>query len=91
VAPFFPATFALLMRKRPPARTAGFILAVSGLGAALFPWTMGVLSTQTGSLRVAMIVPWTLAVLLLVLSLVFRSTASFSTSREGEGSVKLGV
>jgi MFS transporter, FHS family, glucose/mannose:H+ symporter len=91
VAPFFPATFALLMRKRPPARTAGFILAVSGLGAALFPWTMGVLSTQTGSLRVAMIVPWTLAVLLLVLSLVFRSTASFSTSREGEGSVKLSV
>jgi len=91
VAPFFPATFALLMRKQPPARTAGFILAVSGLGAALFPWMMGVLSTQTGSLRMAMVVPWALAVLLLVLSLVFRSTASFSTSREGEGSVKLGV
>ena len=91
VAPFFPATFALLMRQRPPARTAGFILAVSGLGAALFPWMMGVISTQTGSLRIAMVVPWTLAVLLLLLSLVFRSTTSFSTSRKGEGSVKLGV
>jgi FHS family glucose/mannose:H+ symporter-like MFS transporter len=91
VAPFFPATFAVLMRQQPAARTAGFILAVSGLGAALFPWMMGVLSTQTGSLRVAMVVPWTLAVLLLLLSLVFRSTASFSTSREGEGSVKLRV
>jgi FHS family glucose/mannose:H+ symporter-like MFS transporter len=91
LAPFFPATFALLMRQQPPARTAGFILAVSGLGAALFPWMMGVLSTHTGSLRIAMVVPWTLAVLLLLLSLVFRSTASFSTSREGEGSVKLGV
>jgi fucose permease len=91
IAPFFPATFALLMRRQPPARVAGFILAVSGLGAALFPWMMGVLSTQTGSLRVAMIVPWTLAVLLLLLSLVFRSTASFSTSRKGESSVKLGV
>jgi fucose permease len=79
------------MRMQPPARTAGFILAVSGLGAALFPWMMGVLSTQTGSLRIAMVVPWTLAVLLLLLSLVFRSTASFSTFREGEGSVKLGV
>ena len=91
VAPFFPATFALLMRRQPPARTAGFVLAVSGLGAALFPWMMGVLSTQTGSLRLAMVVPWTLAVLLLLLSLVFRSSASFSTSREGESSVKLGV
>lgn len=91
LAPFFPATFALLMQKQPPARTAGFILAVSGLGAALFPWMMGVLSTQTGSLRIAMIVPWTLAVLLLLLSVVFRSTASFSTSGKGETSVKLGV
>jgi len=91
VAPFFPVTFALLMGQRPPARTAGFILAVSGLGAALFPWMMGVLSTQTGSLRIAMVVPWTLAVLLLLLILVFRSTTAFSTSREGEGSVKLGV
>jgi hypothetical protein len=36
-------------------------------------------------------VPWTLAVLLLLLILVFRSTTAFSTSREGEGSVKLGV
>jgi fucose permease len=79
------------MRQQPSARTAGFILAVSGLGAALFPWMMGVLSTQTGSLRIAMVVPWTLAVLLLLLSLIFRSTASFSTSRKGENSVKLGV
>jgi fucose permease len=91
IAPFFPATFALLMRQQPPARVAGFILAVSGLGAAVFPWMMGVLSTQTGSLRVAMTVPWTLAVLLLLLSLVFRSNASFSTPRKGESSVKLGV
>jgi MFS transporter, FHS family, glucose/mannose:H+ symporter len=90
LAPFFPATFAVLMRQQPSARTAGFILAVSGLGAALFPWMMGVLSTQTGSLRIAMVVPWTLVILLLFLSFVFRST-SFSTSREGEGSVKLGV
>ncbi len=91
IAPFFPATFALLMRRQPPARTAGFILAVSGLGAALFPWMMGVLSTQTGSLRIAMVVPWTLAVLLLLLSLVFRSSGSFSTSLKGESSVKIGV
>ena len=91
IAPFFPATFALLMRRQPPARTAGFILAVSGLGAAFFPWLMGVLSTQTGSLRIAMVVPWVLAILLLLLSLAFRTTDSFSTPRKGESSVKLSV
>ena len=69
LAPFFPTTFALLMRRRPTAREAGFILAVSGLGAALFPWLMGFVSTRSGSLRVAMIVPLALALALLILSL----------------------
>jgi MFS transporter, FHS family, glucose/mannose:H+ symporter len=68
LAPFFPTTFALLMKRRPTAREAGFILAVSGLGAALFPWLMGFVSTQSGSLRVAMAVPLGLTLILLVLS-----------------------
>lgn len=92
LAPFFPATFALLMRLQPSARVAGFILAVSGLGAAIFPWLMGVLSTNSGSLRVAMAIPWTLAVVLLLLTPVHPSSvpvpARISTSIEGEGSVK---
>jgi hypothetical protein len=41
---------------------------------------MGVLSTLTGSLRVAMAVPWTLALVLLILSLSSPQTAAFSTS-----------
>jgi fucose permease len=69
LAPFFPTTFAILMMRRPSARAAGFILAVSGLGAALFPWLMGAVSTGTGSLRIAMAVPFLLAVALLTLSL----------------------
>lgn len=69
LAPFFPTTFAILMMRRPPARAAGFILAVSGLGAALFPWLMGFVSTHSGSLRIAMVVPFALALLLLLLSL----------------------
>ncbi len=68
LAPFFPATFGLLMKRGPTAREAGFILAVSGLGAALFPWMMGFVSTQSGSLRVAMAVPLALALALLLLS-----------------------
>jgi MFS transporter, FHS family, glucose/mannose:H+ symporter len=68
LAPFFPATFGLLMHRGPSPREAGFILAVSGLGAAAFPWLMGLVSTHSGSLRVAMVVPMALALLLLAVS-----------------------
>lgn len=69
LAPFFPATFALLLRRSPTPREAGTVLAVSGLGAAAFPWLMGQVSTYSGSLRVAMAVPMALALLLLVAGL----------------------
>ncbi len=72
LAPFFPSTFAILMASRPTAREAALILAVSGLGAALFPWLMGVVSTHSGSLRIAMAVPLGLALTLLLLSLLSR-------------------
>jgi MFS transporter, FHS family, glucose/mannose:H+ symporter len=70
LAPFFPATFALLMAERPTARQAGVVLAVSGLGAAALPWMMGVVSTRTGSLQVALGLPFLAAVGLLGMSLV---------------------
>jgi FHS family glucose/mannose:H+ symporter-like MFS transporter len=76
LAPFFPATFALLMHRNPTAREAGFILAVSGLGAAAFPCLMGIVSTQTGSLRIAMSVPAALALLLLAISYIPTNTPS---------------
>jgi FHS family glucose/mannose:H+ symporter-like MFS transporter len=68
LSPFFPSTFAILMRRRPPAREAGFILAVSGLGAAALSWLMGQVSTHAGSLRIAMAVPFFAAIGLLAIS-----------------------
>ena len=68
LAPFFPATFSLLMAERPTARQAGIVLAVSGLGAAAFPWLMGVVSTRMGSLQVALVLPFAAAMGLLALS-----------------------
>jgi FHS family glucose/mannose:H+ symporter-like MFS transporter len=79
LAPFFPTTFALLMKRRPTAREAGFILAVSGLGAALFPWLMGFVSTRSGSLRIAMAVPMGLALALLLLSMLTEDKAQVRT------------
>jgi FHS family glucose/mannose:H+ symporter-like MFS transporter len=72
LAPFFPATFALLMAEKPTARQAGIVLAVSGLGAAALPWLMGVISTRTGSLQVALVLPFGAAVALLALILLGR-------------------
>jgi MFS transporter, FHS family, glucose/mannose:H+ symporter len=70
LAPFFPATFALLMAERPTARQAGIVLAVSGLGAAALPWLMGVVSTHTGSLQIALALPFAAAAALLGVSLL---------------------
>jgi MFS transporter, FHS family, glucose/mannose:H+ symporter len=70
LSPFFPATFALLMAERPTARQAGIVIAVSGLGAAALPWLMGVVSTRTGSLQVALALPLGAAVVLLGMSLL---------------------
>lgn len=69
LAPFFPSTFALLMVEKPAARQAGIVLAVSGLGAAALPWLMGVVSTRTGSLQVALVLPLAAAITLLGMSL----------------------
>jgi MFS transporter, FHS family, glucose/mannose:H+ symporter len=68
LAPFFPATWALLMSDRPTARQAGTVLAVSGLGAAALPWMMGIVSTQAGSLQVALALPFAAALGLLLMS-----------------------
>jgi len=68
LAPFFPATWALLMAERPTARQAGIVLAVSGLGAAALPWMMGIVSTQAGSLQVALALPFAAALGLLLMS-----------------------
>jgi fucose permease len=76
LAPFFPATFSLLMAERPMARQAGIVVAVSGLGAAALPWMMGVVSTRTGSLQLALSLPFAAALGLLGMSLFAGRTPS---------------
>jgi FHS family glucose/mannose:H+ symporter-like MFS transporter len=76
LAPIFPATFALVMATRPPARQAGMIMAASGIGAASLPWLMGVISTQSGSLQIALVLPALAALVMLLLAMT--STAGQS-------------
>lgn len=70
LSPVFPSTFTRLMTFSPPARSAGIILAASGLGAAAFPWLMGQLSTRAGGLQPALAVPILTAVAMLVLTVL---------------------
>ncbi len=78
LAPFFPATWALLMAERPTARQAGIVLAVSGLGAASLPWLLGVVSTRAGSLQVALVLPFAAALALLGMSLFARKAPAIA-------------
>jgi FHS family glucose/mannose:H+ symporter-like MFS transporter len=69
MAPFFPVCFSILMGHAPRARQAGLVIAVSGIGAALFPWLTGRISTWSGSLHTGLIVPLLAAATLLAMSL----------------------
>ena len=80
LAPIFPATFALLMAHRPSARQAGIVIASSGLGAAGIPWLMGIISTRTGSLQVALALPVAAALAMLLLSAFPASTPASPAS-----------
>ena len=81
LAPFFPATFALLIANRPSPRQAGVVLAMSGLGAAFLPSLMGVVSTRSGSLRTALVIPLAAAISLLALSFYRASNRSQTSVR----------
>ena len=72
LSPWFPVTFSLLMGERPRARQAGLVIAVSGLGAAALSWLMGVISTRSGSLERALLVPFFAALILLGMSFARR-------------------
>ncbi len=65
LAPVFPSLFSMFIGHGPTARQAGVMIAVSALGAAALPWAMGVVSTKTGSLQVALVLPLGAAVAML--------------------------
>ena len=79
LAPIFPATFAITLATKPTPNQAGMILAASGLGAASLPWLMGIVSTHSGSLQLALILPATAALAMLALTFT-RPAPTFSPS-----------
>src|SRR5262249_36317528 len=68
LAAVFPITVALLSRfGEVEQRIAGVMFALAGLGGAVVPWSVGLMSTACGSLQAALAIPLLAGVVLLTL------------------------
>jgi fucose permease len=66
LAPVFPITIALLSQfHEMEKKVAGPMFALAGLGGAVMPWLVGLVSTWSGSLRAGLLVPLVATMLLL--------------------------
>ncbi len=78
LAPIFPTTIALFTERfgRDAQRMTGTLFIMAGLGAAVFPWLVGLASSRYGGLRAGLVVPMigALAMILLQAALTASST-----------------
>ena len=72
-APVFPLSAALFFSRVHSTRHAGWVFATCGLGGAVLPWIVGLVSTAYGSLRAGFLVPAAATALILVLTLILRN------------------
>jgi MFS transporter, FHS family, glucose/mannose:H+ symporter len=73
VGPLYPLSLSFLLEFSP----WGWFFSVGGLGAALFPWITGLISTHFHSLRVGLVVPCAAGLALIALNeLIFRYLGS---------------
>jgi MFS transporter, FHS family, glucose/mannose:H+ symporter len=66
LAPLFPLILSLFLAEMGESRNAGWVFAIAGLGGAVLSWLTGTVSTETGSLRIGLLVPAAGALLMMV-------------------------
>lgn len=76
LAAWFPLVLSAMIGRGSSARETGIIIALSGIGAAILPLLLGMVSRVTGSLRTALAVPLTGLLLLILLAVFTRSSTS---------------
>jgi FHS family glucose/mannose:H+ symporter-like MFS transporter len=76
LAAIFPTTFAIFTRHfgRQTPQLTGFLFVLAGLGGALIPWMVGVISDRFGDLRVGLLIPSLGVVAMIVLQIVIIRT-----------------
>jgi MFS transporter, FHS family, glucose/mannose:H+ symporter len=67
LAPLFPLILALFLAEIGQSNNAGWVFAVAGLGGAVLSWLTGIVSSDTGSLRIGLLVPGSAALLMLLM------------------------
>lgn len=77
--PLYPLVLSFLLERS----TRGWIFAVGGVGSAIFPEFTGLLSTQFGSLRYGLIVPWCAVLLMICLHQVILRPVVSGVGRAG--------
>lgn len=74
LAPWFPLVLSAMLNRGASARETGIIIALSGIGAAILPLLLGMVSRSTGSLRTALAIPFAGLLLLILLALFTHSS-----------------
>jgi FHS family glucose/mannose:H+ symporter-like MFS transporter len=64
LAPVFPLVLSMYLKEIGGSRNAGWVFAVAGLGGATLSWLTGILSSDSGSLRIGLMVPGAAALLM---------------------------
>jgi fucose permease len=82
LAPMFPLIISLLMAEMGESRNAGWVFATAGLGGAVLSWLTGTVSTDTGSLRIGLLVPAGAALLMMALITWRRSNPATGRTQE---------
>lgn len=67
LAPLFPLILSLFLEEIGESRNAGWVFGVAGLGGATLSWLTGTVSSETGSLRVGLMVPAAAALLMMAM------------------------
>jgi FHS family glucose/mannose:H+ symporter-like MFS transporter len=80
LAPLFPLILALFLAEIGESNNAGWVFAVAGLGGAVLSWLTGIVSSDTGSLRIGLLVPGSAALLMLLMMGWRRANPSASAS-----------
>jgi MFS transporter, FHS family, glucose/mannose:H+ symporter len=80
LAPLFPLILALFLAEIGASNNAGWVFAVAGLGGAVLSWLTGIVSSDTGSLRIGLLVPGFAALLMLLMMGWRRTNASASAN-----------
>nr|MBA3515697.1 hypothetical protein [Pyrinomonadaceae bacterium] len=76
LAPVFPTTIALFTERfgQDASRLTGTLFILAGLGAAVFPWLVGLASSHYGALRAGLVVPLVGASVMIVLHAAIMTT-----------------